>query len=123
MHVEVRTEIVVRRAQVAEQTVNVAIHFGSDAVNLDAIAGRKQDHFFESTPNFQAAPGAAQGGRRDGNSLAQFYRRGFVTESCDKNFHAFPVSARSDTPASSADEFRQSVDLRLRIGCTLLCIL
>src|ERR1043166_4804079 len=110
--VEIRFEIFLRRTQVTEKPVNVAIHLRGNAVNLNAVTGRKEDDLLEIAADLQPATCAAQRRGRHRDAFTQFHRRGFVTEACDKHFHAF-----------CSEEFRQLRSPRLRADWRLLCIL
>ena len=95
LDIEIWREIkITARREVLEDVVNVAIHFRCHSVNLHAVAGGQEDHFRKIRANFEPAPMAMQTRRVHRKFFAQFHRRGFVAETCDKDAHENAFSVR-----------------------------
>ena len=76
-------------APAANHAVDIAVDLGSDAVNFHAVAGGKENHLGQVGAEFQAAAVAMQPRGMNRQLFAQRHRRCLVTQTCDKDFHAF----------------------------------
>jgi hypothetical protein len=57
------------------------------AVNLHAVAGRKENNFIKPAAQLEAAAAALETRALDGQLLTHLHGRGLVAQSCDKDFH------------------------------------
>ena len=67
--------------------MNRAVYPGGDTVNFDSIAGGEEHDFGEIAGQFEAAPVATEPGSVNSQFFTQFYRSGFVTQTCNKKLH------------------------------------
>ena len=75
--------------------IDIAVNLGCDPVNLHAITSGDQHGFGKIASQFHPAAIATQFGSMDRQFFAQFNRRGFVTQACDKDAHATSFPSES----------------------------
>ena len=85
--IKMRTKIDVAGRQDLEKTVDSAVCPRGDTVNLNAIARGEKNDFGEIAGQFESAAKTAELGGVNGEFFAQFYRGGFVAQTCNKKLH------------------------------------
>ena len=87
LDVEMRGKIKIAAGKFLKELLDTTVDPGRNAVNLHAIAGGKQHHFFQPATQLEPAAAALQARALDGQLLTHLHGRGLVAQSGNKDFH------------------------------------